>query len=99
MYRVEFQVSGSPHILSFFWVNDAPKLDADAEDKCLNFIENIISAKFPDSEEKPELYSFIKTFLIYTHSNTWRKCNDDECSFHYVRFFLKKNNTGKTITN
>ena len=55
MYRVEFQVSGSPHIFSFFWVNEAPKLEADAEDKCLNFIENIISAKFPDSEEKPEL--------------------------------------------
>lgn len=72
VYRVEFQVSGSPHIFSFFWVNEAPKLEADAEDKCFNFIENIISAKFPDSEEKPELYSFVKTFLIYTHSNTWR---------------------------
>ena len=71
VYRVEFQVRGSPHIHAFLWIKNAPKLTLETAQQYINFVEKTVSEKLPDPSEQPEPYNYVKT--IHTHSRTcWK---------------------------
>ena len=56
VYRVEFQIRGSPHIHSFIWIQNAPILTPETEEEYIQFVEKLVSAKLPDPVSEPELY-------------------------------------------
>ena len=83
--RIEFQERGSPHVHSFLWIFDAPKIDN--EEEYIRFVKKTISARLPDSEAEPELFDLVKTYQIHCHSRTcWKKAKN-KCRFSYGRFF------------
>ena len=63
--RVEFQVRGSPHIHSFIWIENAPKLTAENIDNYILWVDNIISAKLPGISNDPQLHDSVKTYIKY----------------------------------
>ena len=97
VYRVEFQVRGSPHIHSFLWIKNAPTLTSETEQQYINFVESTVSAKLPDPSEQPDLYNFVKTYQIHTHSRTCWKYNKNKCRFHYGRYFTDRTIIAKPL--
>ena len=47
--RVEFQVRGSPHIHSFIWILNAPKLSKETKDEYIQLVDSIIRTDMPNS--------------------------------------------------
>ena len=54
VYRVEFQIRGSPHIYSFNWIQNEPKLTPETEEEYTQFVEKLVSTKLPDPVSEPE---------------------------------------------
>ena len=93
--RVEFQVRGSPHIHSFIWIENAPKLTAENIDNYIPWVDSIISAKLSDND--PQLNELVKTYQIHRHSKTWRKYRNDKCRFHFGRYFNNRTIIAKPL--
>ena len=87
VYRVEFKIRGSPHIHSFIWIQNAPKLTPETEEKYIQFVGKFVSAKLPDPASEPELYEQVKAYQIHTHSRTRRRYKKKDCRFNYGKFF------------
>ena len=51
--RVELQVRGSPHIHSFIWFLNAPKLTLENIQEYTSWVDGIISAYLPDAPLTP----------------------------------------------
>ena len=88
--RVEFQVRGSPHIHSFLWVLNAPVLDKNNVDSYVRFVDTIVKAYVPDINENAELHSLITTYQIHSHSKSCRKYKNQNCRYHFGRFFTDR---------
>ena len=97
--RVEFQVRGSPHIHSFIWVENAPKLTEENIEEYTRWVYNIISVQLPDHDVNPKLHNCIKTYQIHRHSKTWRKYKNDKCRFNFGRLFTGRTNVAKPLPN
>ena len=59
--RVEFQVKGSPHIQSFIWTLNAPKLTKFNVDKYTKWVDSIVKLDLPDSVNESILSELVKT--------------------------------------
>ena len=92
--RVEFQVRGSPHIHSFIWILNAPKLTKFNIDEFIKWVDSIVRSDLPDSVNEPILFEVVKTYQIHHHSKTCRKYRNETCRFHFGKFFT----TGTIIT-
>ena len=46
IHRVEFQISGIPHIHSFIWVQTAVKLTPENEEESIKFVEKLVSENY-----------------------------------------------------
>ena len=84
-YRVEFQNRGSPHCHCLFWVESAPQIDKDPDDKVVDFIDKYVSCELPSSDDD-ELCEIVNTVQKHStrHSKTCRKKNT-ECRFNFPR--------------
>ena len=85
--RVEFQVRGSPHIHSFLWVLNAPVLTNYNIDEYITFVDAVIKAYVPDIDENSELHKLVTTYQIHSHSKSCRKYKNQDCQYHFGRFF------------
>ena len=54
--RIEFQVHGSPHVHSFIWILNPPKLSEETLGMYIEFIDNTIHAHLPAPDDNPVLY-------------------------------------------
>ena len=88
--RVQFQVRGSPHIYSFIWVLNAPKLTKFNKDEYTKWVDSAVRSCLPDSFKKPILFELVKTYQIHYHSKTCRKCRNEKCRFHFGKFFTTR---------
>jgi len=52
--RVEYQLRGSPHIHSFLWIKDPPKLDANNFVDYITFVDKNIKCYLPDEVNQTE---------------------------------------------
>ena len=59
--RVEFQVRGSPHIHSFIWVLNAPKLERVNIDDYRKWVDSVIRSDLPDPNNEPALFELFPT--------------------------------------
>ena len=49
--RIEFQMRGSPHVHSFWWIEGAPKADTvEGRQQAPQFVDQHISTMLPDSQ-------------------------------------------------
>ena len=85
--RVEFQVRGSPHIHSFIWILNAPKLSKETKDEYIQWFDSIIRTDMPNSVSEKELFVLVKTFQVHRHSKACRKYRNDKCRFNF--FFYR----------
>jgi len=61
--RIEFQMRGSPHVHSFWWIDGAPNVDTvEGRQQASNFIDQYISTMHPDQHEDPELYQLVHKY-------------------------------------
>ena len=72
---------------SFIWVIGAPKLTLHNVDEYINWLDNIVSGCLPDPKVDSTLYELVKTYQIHQHSKTCRRFKNDNCHFHFGRFF------------
>ena len=59
--RVEFQVRGSPHIHSFIWILNAPKLTKVNIDDYRKCVDKVIRSDAPNQNNEPSLFGLVKT--------------------------------------
>ena len=88
--RVEFQISGSPHINSFIWIVNAPKLSSENIDEYTAWLDGLIKADLPNPETDNSLFELVKTYQIHRHSKSCRKYKNDKCRFNFGRFFTDR---------
>ena len=88
--RVEFQVRGSPHVHSFIWILNAPKLSKFNIEEYTNWVDMIIHTDLPDPSSEPDLHELVKTYQIHRHSKTCRKYRNEKCRFHFGKFFTSR---------
>ena len=46
IHRVEFQIRGIPHIHSFIWVQNSPKLTPENEEESIQLVEKLVSENY-----------------------------------------------------
>ena len=70
-WRVEFQLRGSPHIHSLWWVKDAPNLQT-VEGLCAvpGFIDQYITTRIPPEGEDDELRGLVMRLQRHKHTHT-----------------------------
>ena len=88
--RVEFQVRGSPHIHSFIWILNAPKLTKVNIDDYRKWVDSVIRSDLPDPNNEPALFELVKIYQIHRHSKTCRKYRNEKCRFRFGKFFTNK---------
>ena len=88
-WRIEFQLRGTPHVHSLWWIKDAPDLDTKAGSQSApEFIDRYISVQFPDEGcGKDELRSTIIRVQQHKHTTTCQKTckKKKECRFDFPR--------------
>ena len=57
--RIEFQVRASPHIHSFIWILNSPKLAEETLGTYIEFIDNTIYANLPAPDGDPVLFELV----------------------------------------
>ena len=84
--RVEFQMRGSPHVHSFWWIEGAPQVETvEGRQRASEFIDQYISTTLPDQAADPELYTLVSSLQVHRHSTTCYKHNRVTCRFNYPR--------------
>ena len=71
----------------------------ETEQQYIDFIEKTVSAKLPDPSEQPDLYKYVKTYQIHTHSRTCWKYKKNKCRFHYGRYFSDRTIIAKPLSS
>ena len=88
-WRIEFQLRGSPHVHSLWWIKDAPDLDTKAGSQSASeFIDIYISVRVPDEGcGEDDLRSAILRVQQHKHTSTCEKTTrrKDECHFDFPR--------------
>ena len=87
---VEFQVRGSPHIHSFIWVLNAPKLSKLTKEEHAIWVDNIICADLPDPNKDTKLWNLVSVYQIHRHSKTCRKYCNEKYRFHFGKYFTSR---------
>ena len=88
--RVEFQVRGSPHIHSFIWILNAPKLTKVNIDDYRKWVDSVIRSDLPDPNNEPALFELVKTYQIHRHSKICRKYRNEKLGFVLINFSQTK---------
>ena len=58
--RLEFHVRGSPHIHSFIWILNAPKLTNVNINDYRKWVDGVIRSDPPDPNNEPALFELVK---------------------------------------
>ena len=85
-YRVEFQQRGSPHTHCLFWIEEAPKLNADSDDKVAEFVDKYVSCALPSKQDDEELMEIVGSVQQHSkrHSKSCKK-KGTKCRFNFPR--------------
>ena len=85
-WRVEFQLRGSPHVHSLWWVKDAPDLQSVEGLRAVpGFIDQYITTKIPTEGEDDELRALVMRLQRHKHTHTCQKNGRRGCRFDYPK--------------
>ena len=93
--RIEFQGRGSPHVLAFVWILDAPRISHETEYK--SFVGRTTSVVLPDPKSEPELLEPVKLYQVHFHSRTCWIYKKNKCRFLYRRFYSDRTIISKPL--
>ena len=81
--RIEFQNRGSPHVHSFFWIEDAPNMETlEGQKKASAFIDTYISAQLPQKDDP--LHSLVSSLQSHSHTHTcYKRKSKVNCRFNF----------------
>ena len=82
--RKEMQGRGTEHFHCAIHVKDAPQLDTDSDEKCIQFIDKYITCHMPDQEKDRELYNLVQR-QVHHHTRSCKKNKQKMCRFGYPR--------------
>ena len=97
--RTEFQARGSPHVHCFLWMENAPLLTKQNENIYANWIDSVVSVELPDVENNTELHNLVKTYQLHRHSKTCRKYKNQNCRFHFGKYFTDQTIISKPLSD
>ncbi|XP_071944760.1 uncharacterized protein [Antedon mediterranea] len=85
-FRVEYQARGSPHIHMILWVENAPQLGIDENEKVTEFIDKYVSCKIPSLDEDKELHEIVSGVQTHCkrHSKSCKK-KGTTCRFNFPK--------------
>ena len=86
-FELNFKQKGSPHIHSFIWILNAPRLTKETKNDYIKWMNGIIREDLPSSNNEPELYDLVKNYQIHRHSKTCRKYKNQKCRFNFGKVF------------
>ena len=95
--RVEFQITGSPHIHSFIWILNAPHLTKESKNDYITWVNGIIRADLPISNNETGQYHLVKNYQIQCHSKTCRKYKNQICRFNFEKLFTDHTTVAKPL--
>ena len=86
-WRIEFQMRGSPHVHSFWWVKDAPSTDTvEGLQAVPEFVDRFLSTQIPpEGSGCEELRSLVLRTQIHRHKDTCFKGGKRKCRFDFPR--------------
>ena len=85
-WRVEFQLRGSPHIHSLWWVKDASNLQTVEGFRAVpGFIDQYITTRIPPEGEDDELRGLVMRLQRHKHTHTCQKNGRRGCRFDYPK--------------
>ena len=85
-WRVEFQLQGSSHVHSLWWVKDAPDLQTVEGLRAVpGFIDKYITTKIPSKGEDAELHTLVMRLQRHKHTHTCQKNGRHGCRFDYPK--------------
>ena len=85
-WQVEFQLRGSPHVHSLWWVKDAPDLQTVEGLRAVpGFIDKYITTKIPSEGEDAELRILVMRLQRHKHTHTCQKNGRHGCRFDYPK--------------
>ena len=80
---MEFQLQGSPHVYSLWWVKDTP--DLQGLRAVPGFIDKYITTKIPSEGEDDELHTLVMRLQRHKHTHTCQKNGRRGCRFDYPK--------------
>ena len=93
--QIQFQLQGSPHILSFLQILDAPVLHKNNKDEYVRFVDSIVKEFVPNEVTDMELFQLVTTHHIHhitfttLHSRSCCKYKSGKCRYHFGKFFTE----------
>jgi hypothetical protein len=86
-WRIEFQMRGSPHVHSFWWVKDAPSTDTvEGLQAVPHFVDRYLTTQIPPEESGcEELRSLVLRTQMHRHKETCFKGGKRRCRFDFPR--------------
>ena len=85
-WRIEFQLRGSPHVHSLFWVKNAPDLQTvEGLRDVPSFIDQYITTRIPQDGEDDELRELVLRLQKHKHTHTCKKNSGIGCRFDYPK--------------
>ena len=86
-WRIEFQMRGSPHVHSFWWVKDAPSTDTVERLQAVpEFVNRFLSTQIPpEGSGCEELRSHVLCTQMHRHKDTCFKGGKQRCRFDFPR--------------
>ena len=88
--RIEFQVRGSPHVHSFIWILNPPKLSEETLGPHIKFIDNTVQANLSAPDNNPVFYELVNQYQTHKHSKSCRKYKNKLCRYGFGKFFTEK---------
>ena len=88
-WRIEFQLRGSPHVHSMWWIKDAPNLDTVyGRQVAPQYIDNYVSVRIPSETDGGDLRPLVLRLQQHHHTTTCRKStrrrrNVGDCRFDF----------------
>ena len=90
-WRIEFQLRGSPHVHSLWWIKDAPNLDTvEGKRAAPSYIDKYISVNIPEENTgEEELRSLVLRVQQHHHTGSCqkrsRRRNQTDCRFDFPK--------------
>ena len=87
--RMKFQVCGSPHVHSFIWILNPPKINNGTTGTHIKFIDQVTHVDLSSHIDDPSLYELVKLYQVHEHPKSCIKYENKSCRYGFGRFLQK----------